>query len=138
MVVLKMRKSKTGAKRRMPKLPSQMRDIQGVNPAMPQYDYRCKRCHQRFALFYKTYAVYDAANPKCPDCGGTELSRLITRVAIAKKNRDYSKMSSDEMLAVMETGDERQTDEMFQQVGGHPATTAPARQMIEESLKNKT
>lgn len=121
----------------MPKLYSQMRNIQGVNPAVPQYDYRCKRCHQRFALFYKTYAVYDAASPKCPNCGGTELSRLITRVAIAKPNRDYSKMSSDEMLSVLETGDERQAGEMFQQIGGHPAMAAPAHQMVEESLKEE-
>jgi len=117
---------------------SQMSRIRGVNPAVPQYDYRCKHCHQRFALFYKTYAVYDAASPKCPHCGGTELSRLITHVAIAKPNRDYSRMSSNEMLSVLETGDEHQVSEMFQQVGGgHPAMAAPAHQMSRESLKEE-
>ena len=48
----------------------------------------------------------------------TELSRLITQVAINKPGRDYSKMSSNEMLSVLESGDSRQVGEMFDQVGG--------------------
>ena len=89
---------------------------------MPQYDYRCKRCQQRFALFYKTYARYEAAAPQCPNCASRELSRLITQVAIPKSGQDYAKMSSGEMLSVLESGDARQVDEMFRQVGGaHPA-----------------
>ncbi len=95
---------------------------------MPQYDYRCKRCQKRFALWYKTYAVYDAATPKCPNCGSPELSRLITRVAIAKPNRDYSRMSSGEMLSVLEAGDESQVGEMFRQVGA----AAPAHPVPQE------
>lgn len=103
-------------------------------PAVPQYDYRCKRCHQRFALFYKTYAMYDAAVPKCPNCEGTELSRLIAPVAIAKPNRDYARMSSNEMLSVLEAGDEGQVSAMFQQVGGgHPAMAAATHQTVKES-----
>ncbi len=96
---------------------------------MPQYDYRCKRCRKRFALFYKTYALYDAATPNCPNCGATELSRLITQVAIAKPNRDYSRMSSGEMLSVLETGDEGQVGEMFRQVGA----AVPAHSVTGES-----
>lgn len=83
---------------------------------MPQYDYRCKRCQRRFALFYKTYALYEAARPRCPNCGSAQLSRLITQVAIAKSNRNYAQMSSQEMLSVLESGDPRQANEMFQQV----------------------
>ena len=101
---------------------------------MPQYDYRCKRCHQRFAVFYKTYAMYDAAVPKCPNCEGTEVSRLIAHVAIAKPSRDYARMSSNEMLSVLETGDAHQVNAMFEQVGGgHPAVAAPTHQMVKES-----
>ena len=83
---------------------------------MPQYDYRCKHCQRRFALFYKTYALYEAARPRCPNCGSAQLSRLITQVAIAKPNRNYAQMSSQEMLSVLESGDPRQANEMFQQV----------------------
>lgn len=85
---------------------------------MPQYDFRCKHCDNRFTLFYKTYADYDKAIPVCPNCQQTELSRLITQVAINKPGRDYSKMSSNEMLSVLESGDSHQVGAMFDQVGG--------------------
>ena len=85
---------------------------------MPAYDFRCKDCEQRFTLFYKTYADYDTAEPACPECGSTNLARLISGVAIPRPSRDYSSMSPDEMLSVLESGDSRQVGEMFQQVGG--------------------
>jgi putative FmdB family regulatory protein len=48
------------------------------------YDYRCHDCKRRVVLTYKTYAEYDTATPTCPRCHGTNLTRLISRVAIAK------------------------------------------------------
>ncbi len=85
---------------------------------MPVYDFRCKTCKNRFSLRYKSYASYDAATPKCPACGASALSRLIAQVAIPKSRsqRDYSKMSSGEMLSVLESGNKGQVDDMFRQV----------------------
>jgi putative FmdB family regulatory protein len=51
---------------------------------VPSYDYRCNNCKRRVVLTYKTYADYDSATPTCPRCHGTNLTRLISRVAIAK------------------------------------------------------
>lgn len=89
---------------------------------MPQYDFRCKNCKHRFTVFYKTYSAYDGATPACPNCAHTELSRLITSIAINKPGRNYAKMSSNEMLSVLEAGDSQQVGEMFQQVGGGDPT----------------
>lgn len=85
---------------------------------MPTYDYKCRDCGERFALFYKSYAAYDAASPTCPNCASDALSRLITSVSIQTPTRDYTGMSSNEMLSVFESGDSRQVGEMFQQIGG--------------------
>jgi putative FmdB family regulatory protein len=85
---------------------------------MPSYDYRCKQCGRSFTLFYKTYKEYDEAVRACPHCGSTDLTRLISRVGIQRPSRDFSKMSSDEMLSVLESGDSRQVGEMFKQVSG--------------------
>jgi len=94
---------------------------------MPVYDFRCENCAARFSLRYKTYASYDRATPSCPECGAASLSRSITGLAIAKASsqRDYSKMSSKEMLSVLESGDKRQVDTMFRQVGA-PAGDKPS------------
>jgi putative FmdB family regulatory protein len=51
---------------------------------MPTYEYRCKTCTRKVTLRYKTYADYDAATPTCPHCGSTDLTRLISRVAISR------------------------------------------------------
>jgi putative FmdB family regulatory protein len=91
---------------------------------MPSYDYRCKTCGRENTLFYKSYAAYDAATPTCPQCGSTDMTRLIRRVAIQSPTRDYTGMSSQEMLSVLESGDSRQVGEMFKQVGGD-ATDLP-------------
>lgn len=85
---------------------------------MPEYDFRCKACAHRFSLRFKTYAMADDAAPRCPACKSADLSRLISPVAIAKTNRDYSAMSSKEMLSVLESGETGSVDEMFKQVGG--------------------
>ena len=85
---------------------------------MPEYDFRCDACAHRFTLRFKTYAMYDAACLLCPACESAELTRLISRVAVSKANKDYRNMSSGEMLSVLESGDSGQVDEMFKQVGG--------------------
>lgn len=95
---------------------------------MPQYDFRCNVCQMRFSVTYRSYAEYDAATLVCPECESQELSRLITDVAVRKPGRDYRKMSSGEMLSVLESGDQQQVNQMFRQVGGEgpaPIDAAP-------------
>ena len=85
---------------------------------MPQYDFRCDTCKHRFSLRFKTYALADAGERFCPQCNSDDVTRLISQVAIPRSNRDFGKLSSREMLSVLESGDKRQVDDMFQQVGG--------------------
>lgn len=106
---------------------------------MPAYDYRCKACGQRFTNFYKTYQDYDAARPECPQCGSADVTRLISRVAIPRPSRDFSKMSSDEMLSVLESGDSRQVGEMFDQVGGSdPSLGAEYHEATQRLLRGES
>ena len=85
---------------------------------MPEYDFRCDACGHRFTVRFKTYASVDKAALRCPECNARDLTRLISQVAIPNSGRDYRDMSSAEMLSVLESGDARQVDEMFKQVGG--------------------
>lgn len=100
---------------------------------MPQYDFRCNACRLRFDVSYRSYADYDAATPVCPECESADLSRLITSVAAPRPGRDYRKMSSGEMLSVLESGDQQQASEMFRQVGGGPTPDDAAPQRPDES-----
>src|SRR5579871_2994197 len=63
---------------------------------VPAYDYRCNNCKRRVVLKYKTYADYDAAIPTCPNCKGTNLTRLISRVAIGRSESSLMSSMEDE------------------------------------------
>lgn len=84
---------------------------------MPSYDFRCKDCAHEFALFYKSYRDYEATTQLCPNCGSEALSRVIQRVTTQSPSRDFSRMSSQEMLSVFESGDGKQVGQMFEQIG---------------------
>lgn len=51
---------------------------------MPTYEFRCNSCKRKVSLTYKTYAAYDEAVHTCPRCGSTDLTRLISRVALKR------------------------------------------------------
>lgn len=102
---------------------------------MPSYDFRCKNCGTEFDLFYKSYADYDAATPLCPNCASESLSRIIRRVSVQAAPHDYSRMSSNEMLNVMESGDSKQVDAMFKQVAGGGADPRAGVKAHEEAKK---
>jgi putative FmdB family regulatory protein len=47
---------------------------------MPIYEYRCADCARKVSVFFRSFnAVTD---PVCPRCGGTQLTRLMSRVAV--------------------------------------------------------
>lgn len=92
---------------------------------MHQYDFRCKACKHTFSIYARNYAEYDAMTPACPECGGAVLSRLINKVAIQKPGRDFTRMSSGEMLNVFESGDSKQVGKMFQQFGDQFGGASP-------------
>jgi putative FmdB family regulatory protein len=105
---------------------------------MPSYDYRCNACGRQITLTYRTYQAYDEATPTCPHCQSTDLTRLIGRVSVARPSRNYSGMSSPEMLSVLEGGDSREVGAMFEQVGaGVPASDGEYHEVTNRLLKGE-
>ncbi len=49
---------------------------------MPAYDFRCKDCRKTFTVSLSGYGEIDQVAPACPECGSSNLSRLIRRVAL--------------------------------------------------------
>ena len=49
---------------------------------MPIYEYECHDCHRRVSLLVLRPST--AASPTCPRCGGSALSRLMSRFATVK------------------------------------------------------
>lgn len=93
---------------------------------MPKYDFRCEKCRRRFTLSFRSYADYDKSTPACPGCGSMQVARAITQVAIAGRSRDYGRMSSGDMLSVLDSGDQKQVGELFEQVAGSASAQLPS------------
>ncbi len=55
---------------------------------MPTYEYQCGACGKKFSLFL-SYAEYDRAEVRCPECASADAHRIIcpVRVAIGDKKR---------------------------------------------------
>lgn len=50
---------------------------------MPIYEYRCFDCRRRVSLFFRSFSDIEE-EPTCPRCGGANLKRLISRVAVVR------------------------------------------------------
>jgi putative FmdB family regulatory protein len=49
---------------------------------MPIYEYECSDCRRRVSLLIRSLAA--AGTPACPRCGGTALTRVMSRFATVK------------------------------------------------------
>lgn len=51
---------------------------------MPIYEYTCHDCHRRVSLLWRSFADAQSREAQCPRCGGTNLTRLMSRVAVLR------------------------------------------------------
>lgn len=49
---------------------------------MPIYEYRCHGCRRRVSVFFRSFSAI--GNPVCPQCGSTDLTKLVSRVSVMK------------------------------------------------------
>ena len=63
---------------------------------MPIYEFRCNACGKRVSLFFRSMST--DATGVCDSCGSTELSRLVSRVAIVRAPLDPGTLNKAELL----------------------------------------
>lgn len=51
---------------------------------MPIYEYRCAACQAELSIRFSSVAQAEAQGASCTQCGSAELTRLISRVAVAR------------------------------------------------------
>jgi putative FmdB family regulatory protein len=74
---------------------------------MPIYEYRCHTCRRRVSLFFRSFADSEG-EPTCPRCGGTQLTRLISRVAVIRSEEGrLDDLSDPSMLDGIDEEDPR-------------------------------
>ena len=74
---------------------------------MPAYEFICQDCRKRSLLSF-SYAEYNEAKKVCPHCQGDQLTRRISRIAVAKsEDARMDAMADDSMLAGLDEEDPR-------------------------------
>ena len=51
---------------------------------MPIYEYRCNDFGRRVTLFWRSFSELGRTPPRCSFCGGEDLTRLVSRVAVVR------------------------------------------------------
>jgi putative FmdB family regulatory protein len=51
---------------------------------LPIYEYRCNGCGRRVTLFWRSFSEVEGSPPRCSFCGGGDLKRLVSRVAVVR------------------------------------------------------
>ena len=62
---------------------------------MPIYEYRCQDCKRRVSIFWRTFSDAESGAPVCPRCGGTDLTRLVSRVRVLRSEESRADDMSD-------------------------------------------
>jgi len=71
---------------------------------VPIYEYRCLDCRKKISIFFRSMSA--VANPKCPECNGTNLERLFSRIVVRRGG------SRSDSSGGMETLDDDYGDDM--------------------------
>jgi len=62
---------------------------------VPIYEYRCRDCKHRVSIFWRTFSEAEEGAPVCTYCGGTNLTRLISRVRLVRSEESHLDDLSD-------------------------------------------
>jgi len=62
---------------------------------LPIYEYRCNDCGRRVTLFWRSFSEIEEASPRCSFCGGEDLTRLVSRVAVVRSEESRLESLAD-------------------------------------------
>ena len=85
---------------------------------MPIYEYKCHDCTRRVSLLWRSYADMETKQATCPSCGGHNLSRLVSRVAVARSEDSHLEDLADpSALAGLDENDPKSLARWMRKMG---------------------
>jgi len=82
---------------------------------MPIYEYQCANCCSRVSVWVRRMAE-DAES--CPQCGGTKLTRLVSRFALARSDEArLDRLADDASLAGVDENDPKSVARFMRRMG---------------------
>jgi putative FmdB family regulatory protein len=92
---------------------------------MPIYEYRCQDCRRRVSLLFRSFADI-GDKPACPRCGGTNLTRLISRVSVVRsEDSRLDDLSDPSMLDGLDEQDPKSLARWMRKMSGEVGEEMP-------------
>jgi putative FmdB family regulatory protein len=94
---------------------------------MPIYEYGCYDCRKRVNIFFRSFSEVATKEATCPRCGGVNLKRLISKVAVLRSEESrLESMADPSNLAGLDENDpksiarwmRKMSSEMGEDLGG--------------------
>ena len=94
---------------------------------MPIYEYGCYDCRKRVNVFFRSFSEVETKAAACPRCGGSNLKRLISRVAFVRSEESrLENLADPSSLAGLDENDpksiarwmRKMSSEMGEDLGG--------------------
>lgn len=81
---------------------------------MPLFEFLCSKCGKKFSQLVGMTA--DSSEPECPKCGGTDVSKLVSRFSRARGEEEALDSLEDASLAA-DPNDPRAMSRMLREMG---------------------
>ena len=73
---------------------------------MPIYEYGCYDCRKRVNVFFRSFSEVETKEAACPRCGGTNLKRLVSKVAVLRSEESrFENMADPSNLSGLDEND---------------------------------
>ena len=93
---------------------------------MPIYEYRCQDCKKRVSVFFRTLSAVDHNAARCPQCGGKNLSRLVSRVrALRSEESRIDGLADNSMLSGLDENDPKSMGRMLRKMARETGEDMP-------------
>jgi len=84
---------------------------------MPIYEYRCQACGRRVSILWRS--ISQVGEPSCTICGGKDLTRLVSQVAVLKSEESRLESLADpSALAGLDENDPKSLARWMRRMGG--------------------
>jgi putative FmdB family regulatory protein len=83
---------------------------------MPIYEYRCLGCKRKVTIL--TLRASESVDPKCEHCGGTKLTRLMSRFAMVRSEESrLDDLADDSSLGGLDENDPKSMARWMRKMG---------------------
>ena len=94
---------------------------------MPIYEYRCADCKRKVSVFFRSLSVVDHGAARCPICGGSHLTRLVSRVrTIRSEEARLDSLADDTMLSGLDEKDPKSMGRWMRKIAAESGEAMPA------------